>query len=248
MHPALSLDNLTVCYDRHPAVHHLSGAFANGSLTAIVGPNGAGKSTLLKAIMGLLPATTGRIDHAVLARSDIAYLPQQAQIDRQFPISVLDVVLLGHWQRIGALRAVTAELRAKAVAALAAVELADFQRRPIRSLSAGQLQRVLFARMLLQEARLILLDEPFTAIDARTIGELMDVVARWNAEGRTVVAVLHDLELVRRRFPRTLLVARRLIAEGDTDDVLTAENLAAARHHIEAWDDTAPFCEVEAAR
>ena len=92
MNAVLSLDNLTVCYDRHPAVHHLSGTFASGSLTAIVGPNGAGKSTLLKAIMGLLPATTGRIDCAALKRSDIAYLPQQARIDRQFPITVLDVV------------------------------------------------------------------------------------------------------------------------------------------------------------
>ncbi|MDS4019296.1 MAG: ABC transporter ATP-binding protein [Candidatus Competibacter sp.] len=245
MHPALSLDNLTVCYDRHPAVHHLSGAFANGSLTAIVGPNGAGKSTLLKAIMGLLPATTGRIDHAVLARSDIAYLPQQAQIDRQFPISVLDVVLLGHWQRIGALRAVTAELRAKAVAALAAVELADFQRRPIRSLSAGQLQRVLFARMLLQDARLILLDEPFTAIDARTTADLLGVVRAWHAEHRTVIAVLHDLEQVRAHFPETLLLARSGIAWGQTAQVLTPDNLRRARRMAEAWDESAPPCAVD---
>jgi zinc/manganese transport system ATP-binding protein len=108
MNPAIRLDDLTVCYNRHPAVHHLSGAFNHGSLTAIVGPNGAGKSTLLKAIMGLLPVTTGRIDPAVLTPNDIAYLPQQAQIDRQFPITVLDVVLLGHWQRIGVLGAVTA--------------------------------------------------------------------------------------------------------------------------------------------
>ncbi|MDS4071507.1 MAG: ABC transporter ATP-binding protein [Candidatus Competibacter sp.] len=245
MHPALSLDNLTVCYDRHPAVHHLSGAFANGSLTAIVGPNGAGKSTLLKAIMGLLPATTGRIDHAVLARSDIAYLPQQAQIDRQFPISVLDVVLLGHWQRIGALRAVTAELRAKAVAALAAVELADFQRRPIRSLSAGQFQRVLFARMLLQDARLILLDEPFTAIDARTTADLLGVVRAWHAEHRTVIAVLHDLEQVRAHFPETLLLARSGIAWGQTAQVLTPDNLRRARRMAEAWDESAPPCAVD---
>ena len=241
---ALSLNNLTVCYDRHPAVHHLSGAFAGGSLTAIVGPNGAGKSTLLKAIMGLLPATTGRIDCAALARSDIAYLPQQAQIDRQFPITVLDVVLLGHWQRIGALRAVTAELRAKAVAALAAVELNDFQRRPIRSLSAGQFQRVLFARMLLQDARLILLDEPFTAIDARTTADLLDVVRAWHAEQRTVIAVLHDLEQVRAHFPETLLMARSGIAWGRTAQVLTPDNLRRARQMAEAWDESAPPCGV----
>lgn len=246
MNPAaLSLDNLTVCYDRHPAVHHLSGAFANGSLTAIVGPNGAGKSTLLKAIMGLLPATTGRIDHAALKRSDIAYLPQQAQIDRQFPITVLDVVLLGHWRRIGPLGAVTAELESRAVAALAAVELADFRRRPIRSLSAGQFQRVLFARMLLQDARLILLDEPFTAIDTRTMADLLDVVRAWHAEQRTVIAVLHDLEQVRAHFPETLLLARSGIAWGQTAQVLTPDNLRRARRMAEAWDERAPPCGVD---
>ena len=242
MHPALSLDNLTVCYDRHPAVHHLSGTFASGSLTAIVGPNGAGKSTLLKAIMGLLPATTGRIDCAALKRSDIAYLPQQAQIDRQFPITVLDVVLLGHWQRIGALRAVTAELRAKAVAALAAVELNDFQRRPIRSLSAGQFQRVLFARMLLQDARLILLDEPFTAIDARTTADLLDVVRAWHAEQRTVIAVLHDLEQVREHFEQVLLLARGRVAWGPTAEVLNSEHLLKARQMAQAWNEAASPC------
>ncbi|RUQ35889.1 MAG: ABC transporter ATP-binding protein [Candidatus Competibacteraceae bacterium] len=237
--PAIRLDNLTVCYDRHPAVHHLSGAFPDGSLTAIVGPNGAGKSTLLKAIMGMLPTTTGRIDHVALTRADIAYLPQQAQIDRQFPITVLDVVLLGHWQRIGMLGAVTAALREQANAALAAVGLADFGRRLIHSLSAGQFQRVLFARMLLQEARLILLDEPFTAIDARTTADLLEVVQSWHAERRTVIAVLHDLEQVRAHFPETLLLARSGIAWGRTAEVLTPTNLHRARQIAEDWDDSA---------
>ena len=244
MNPAIQLDDLTVCYNRHPAVHHLSGAFNRGSLTAIVGPNGAGKSTLIKAIMGLLPVTTGRIDHAALSPSDIAYLPQQAQIDRSFPITVLDVVLLGHWQRIGVLRAVTAGLRDQAVAALAAVELVDFQRRPIRSLSAGQFQRVLFARMLLQDARLILLDEPFTAIDARTTADLLNVVRAWHDQQRTVIAVLHDLEQVRVHFPETLLMARSSIAWGQTAQVLTPENLRRARQMAEAWDEQALLCAV----
>jgi zinc/manganese transport system ATP-binding protein len=244
MKPALQLDDLTICYNRHPAVHHLSGAFHRGSLTAIVGPNGAGKSTLLKAIMGLLPVTTGRIDHAALAPSEIAYLPQQAQIDRSFPITVLDVVMLGHWQRISVLRAVTTQLRDQAVAALAAVELVDFQRRPIRSLSAGQFQRVLFARMLLQDARLILLDEPFTAIDARTTADLLNVVRTWHDQQRTVIAVLHDLEQVRVHFPETLLMARSSIAWGQTAQVLTPENLQRARQMAEAWDEQALLCGV----
>lgn len=244
MHAAIHLDNLTVCYDRHPAVHHLSGRFPNGSLTAIVGPNGAGKSTLLKAIMGLLPVTTGRIQPPVQARSDIAYLPQQAQIERSFPIRVLDLVLFGHWRRVGVLGTVTAELRDQALAALAAVGLADFQRRPIRTLSAGQFQRVLFARMLLQDARVILLDEPFTAIDARTTEDLLDVVRAWHAEHRTVIAVLHDLEQVRAHFPETLLLARAGIAWGATDRVLTPEHLRRARQMAESWDERAPACAV----
>lgn len=246
MNPAIRLDDLTVCYNRHPAVHHLSGAFNHGSLTAIVGPNGAGKSTLLKAIMGLLPVTTGRIDPVALTPTDIAYLPQQAQIDRQFPITVLDVVLLGHWQRVGVLGAVTASLKTQALEALAAVELADFQRRPIRTLSAGQFQRVLFARMLLQDARLILLDEPFTAIDARTTADLINVVRAWHDQQRTVIAVLHDLDQVRAHFPETLLMARSRIAWGQTAQVLTAENLQQVRQMAEAWDEQARLCAVQA--
>jgi zinc/manganese transport system ATP-binding protein len=244
MLPALQLDDLTVCYDRHPAVHHLSGQFDSGSLTAIVGPNGAGKSTLLKAIMGLLPVTTGHIKHAVPSLADIAYLPQQAQIDRNFPITVMDVVMLGHWRRIGILGAVTGALKAKAAKALAAVELDGFPRRLIHSLSAGQFQRVLFARMLLQDAALILLDEPFTAIDARTTADLLQVVRRWHGEQRTVIAVLHDLEQVRAHFPETLLMARSGIAWGDTAQVLTPTNLLRARHMAEAWDERAPLCAV----
>lgn len=243
MNPAIRLENLTVCYNRHPAIHHLSGSFGGGSLTAIVGPNGAGKSTLLKTLMGLLPVTTGRIEHGLLTRRDIAYLPQQAQMDRNFPISVLDVVMLGHWQRIGILGAVTAELKTRTLAALTAVELAEFQRRPIRTLSAGQFQRVLFARLLLQDARLILLDEPFTAIDARTTADLLGLVRAWHQEQRTVIAVLHDLEQVRAHFPDTLLLARSGIAWGQTDQVLSPDNLGRARQMAQAWDEQAAMCE-----
>ena len=245
---SLAFRNATIGYDGHPALHHLSVSFPAGSMTAVVGPNGAGKSTLLKAAIGHLRPIGGDIAIGGCRRTEIAYLPQLSEIDRGFPLPVFDFVATGLWQRRGAFGGFRREDDEDVARALAGVGLVGFEQRPLDTLSGGQLQRVLFARLALQDAPLILLDEPFTAVDDRTIGELMEVVARWNAEGRTVVAVLHDLELVRRRFPRTLLVARRLIAEGDTDDVLTAENLAAARHHIEAWDDTAPFCEVEAAR
>ena len=152
------------------------------------------------------------------------------------------------WRRRGAFGGFRRDDDEDVARALAGVGLIGFEQRPLDTLSGGQLQRVLFARLALQDAPLILLDEPFTAVDDRTVGDLMDIVTGWNAEGRTVVAVLHDLDLVRRSFPRTLLLARRVVAEGSTDSVLTAEHLAAARHYIEAWDEAAPYCEAEPAR
>ncbi|MBD3788392.1 MAG: ATP-binding cassette domain-containing protein, partial [Sphingomonadales bacterium] len=129
--------------------------------------------------------------------------------------------------------------------ALAAVGLTGFERRPIGALSGGQMQRVLFARLLLQEADVILLDEPFTAIDAKTAADLMALVRRWHGEGRTVVAVLHDLDTVRAEFPETLMIARELVAHGPTAQVLTAANLLRARAMSEAFDDNAPVCTPE---
>jgi len=237
----LTLDNLTVAYDRHPAVHHVSGHFGQGSLTAIAGPNGAGKSTLLKAMIGELLPAEGHVAHR-LARTDIGYLPQAAEINRRFPLSVLDTVLFGAWRSIGAFKGTGASDYRQASEALAAVGLAGFERRPIGSLSAGQFQRVLFARLLLQDAKVILLDEPFTAIDARTTRDLLDLVARWHGEGRTVIAVLHDLDQVRAHFPETLLLARELIGWGPTADVLSTHNLLKARMMAERWDEGAATC------
>ncbi|WP_434729863.1 metal ABC transporter ATP-binding protein [Rhizobium binae] len=235
------LDDLTVAYDRHPAVHHVSGAFAPGSLTAIAGPNGAGKSTLLKAIMGELRPAEGRVEHR-LARTEFGYLPQVAEIDRRFPISVIDTVMLGAWKSRGAFgRMAPADVK-KAGEALAAVGLDGFGRRHVGSLSAGQFQRVLFARLLLQDADVILLDEPFTAIDARTTRDLLDIVSRWHGEGRTVIAVLHDFELVRTHFPQTLLLARELVGWGPTGDVMSSANLMKARAMAERWDEDAAAC------
>lgn len=240
--PLVRLTDLTLGYRRHPAVHHLTGGFRDGSLTAVVGPNGAGKSTLLKAVVGALPPFDGTVTLHGLNAGDIAYLPQQAEVERDFPIDVLDTVLLGHWRRVGLFRRVGHALARQAGEALAVVGLSGFERRPIGALSAGQFQRVLFARMLLQDARLILLDEPFTAIDARTTADLLDVVRRWHGERRTVIAVLHDLDQVRAHFPDTLLLAREPIAWGRTADALTLANLDRARAMAEAWDDKAGPC------
>lgn len=239
---AIELHDLTLGYERHPAVHHLSGSFRPGSLTAVVGPNGAGKSTLLKGIVGALRPLGGGLSLHGIDRHDIAYLPQQGDLDRSFPISVMEVVCLGFWRQVGLFGSIGRRRLDGAMQALMAVGLEGFERRPVGSLSGGQLQRVLFARALLQDARVILLDEPFTAIDARTTADLVDVVRRWHGEGRTVIAVLHDLDLVRERFPEALLLAREPVAWGATADALRPENLLRARRLCEAFDDDAPVC------
>ena len=237
--PAITLTDLTLGYDRHPAVHHLDTVIPSGSLTAVVGPNGAGKSTLLKGIVGALRPLEGSI---ALTRKRVAYLPQQAEIDRSFPISVRDLVAMGLWADIGAFGRIRPAHADRIAVALAAVGLTGFERRIISALSGGQMQRVLFARLLLQEADVILLDEPFTAIDAKTAADLMDIVHRWHGEGRTVMAVLHDLDAVRRHFPDTLVIARELVAHGPTAQVLTPANLLRARQMCEAFDDDANVC------
>jgi zinc/manganese transport system ATP-binding protein len=241
---ALTLRDLTLGYDRHPAVHHLDLDLAPGSLTAIVGPNGAGKSTLLKGLMGELPPLEGRIDRTI---ARIAYLPQISEVDRSFPLSVQAFVAMGLWHRAGAFGGLAKPDLARVAEALAAVGLTGFDRRSISALSGGQMQRVMFARLLLQNADLILLDEPFTAIDSRTAGELIEIVKRWHGEGRTVITVLHDMETVRRHFPETLLLAREKVAYGPTAEVLTAANLFLARQMCEAFDEAAPVCERGAA-
>ena len=242
MSAALRLRDLTVAYERHPAIHHVSLDVTEGSLTAVVGPNGAGKSTLLKAVIGEVDKVEGSVDLAGRSRAKIAYLPQVSDIDRSFPISVLEVVLLGRWGRIGGFGGAGARDRHDAVHAIEAVGLRGFEQRPISTLSAGQFQRVLFARVLLQDAEIILLDEPFNAIDARTTADLMALVQRWHADRRTVLCVLHDLDQARARFPDAILLARELVAAGPTAETLSAANLLRARAMAEAWDEDADAC------
>ena len=244
--PLLNLHDLTLGYDRHPAVHHLHLQVAAGSLTAVVGPNGAGKSTLLKGLAGLLKPLSGRIDRAAGA-ARMAYLPQQAEIDRSFPLTVFDTVAMGLWHETGALGRLSASQRARCAQALEAVGLAGFERRTLDTLSGGQFQRVLFARLMLRDAALILLDEPFAAVDQGTTEALMALVQVWHTQGRTVLAVLHDLALVRRRFPQTLLLAREAVAFGPTAEVLTPQQLQRSRGMVEAFDDHAPACEADQA-
>jgi zinc/manganese transport system ATP-binding protein len=243
---AVTVSNLTLTYHRHPVVHHLSGTFLRGELTAIVGPNGAGKSTLLKAVAGLMTPNEGSVRFATTGKPRFSYLPQQAAIARDFPLSIRDAVLLGDWQHSGWFGRSSRDARQRAEAALERVGLPGFGERPVEELSAGQFQRVLFARVLLQDAPLILLDEPFTALDAKTTADLLALVAHWRDEGRTVIAVLHDYEQVRAFFPQTLLIAKECIAWGPTPTVLTPANLMRANGMAQGWDEGAAVCHRDA--
>ncbi len=239
---ALRFENLTLGYDRHPAVHHLDYSVAKGDLLAVTGPNGAGKTTLFKGIIGALPPLGGRIRLEGVRREDIAYLPQQAAVDPKFPVSVHDMVAAGLWRDIGAFGRVGRDGAGRVAEALRTVGLAGFERRSLPTLSGGQFQKTLFARLLVQDASLILLDEPFAALDSRTVRDLMELVKRWHGEARTVIAVLHDLEQVRAHFPLTLLLARTPVAAGPTRDVLSPANLNRARALTEAFQHDAAPC------
>jgi zinc/manganese transport system ATP-binding protein len=238
------LDNLTVSYRRHPALHHVSGEFAVGSLTAVMGPNGSGKSTLLKSIIGLLPVDSGHIEVSA-PRLRIAYLPQLAEMDKSFPLDVGDCVSLGCWPKQGAWGRVAPVEQQAIDDALCAVGLEGFESRPISSLSTGQLQRVLFARLLLQDADLILLDEPFNAMDSKTTTALLGLVSLWHSQGRTIICVLHDSTQALEFFPQTLMLAREVVAWGPTAQALDTVNLNKARAMSQAWDETAEVCTIE---
>ena len=229
--------NLSVCYGERYAFEGLTGEFPPASLTAVIGPNGAGKSSLLKTPVGIIRPTAGEVICAALARHRLAYLPQQDELDRGFPISVAELVALGDWRNFGSVREPPDGLAASVYEALAAVGLLTVIDRPIAELSVGQFQRALFARLLLQDADVILLDEPFASLDENTTEDLLHFLQRWRGEGRTVVAVLHDLDRVRQHFPSTLLLAREPIAWGDTSLSLTAENLARAQKALGPPED-----------
>jgi zinc/manganese transport system ATP-binding protein len=244
--PAIRFENLTLGYDRHPAVHHLNAEIPAGSLLAVVGPNGAGKSTLLKGVAGELRPLEGHIhidsEPQGCAHAALAYMQQRNELDSSFPIAVFDMVAMGLWHEIGAFRGLGRTGRDKVHAALDAVGLSGFESRPIGTLSSGQLQRARFARLILQDTPTILLDEPFAAIDARTVNDLVHLVLHWHAEGRTILAVTHDFTQVRRHFPACLLLARELVAFGPTAEVMTEPLLARARQLSEAFDEHAGTC------
>jgi zinc/manganese transport system ATP-binding protein len=240
----LEFDNLTLGYNRHPAVHHLTATIENGDLIALVGPNGAGKSTLMKSILGYLPPIEGNLTFNGISRTDISYLPQASSVDRSFPLTVTQFVNTGLWQQYGFSKSYKKRNASAVAEALETVGLAGFEKRTLDALSGGQFQRLLFARKLIQNAKLLLLDEPFNGVDEQTVEDLMNVLVNLNKHGATIVAVIHNIHLVRRYFPKVMLLSRELIAMGETEVVLTDANLDKASRIGFGDNVPAEICEV----
>ena len=253
-HPAftrevpLSISGLTVSYGEKPAVFSVDATFQPEAMTAIIGPNGAGKSTLLKAALGVIPRLSGEVTvfgkPIDQARDRVAYVPQRASVDWDFPTTVIDVVLMGLYRKLGLLKRVAGSHRATARACLDRVGMADFAYRQIGQLSGGQQQRVFLARALAQDADLYLLDEPFAGVDAATERAIIDVLKSLKAQSKAVICVHHDLATVRDYFDHVFLINVRRIAEGPVDEAFNSENLQAtyggrlATTHIDQLDLT----------
>lgn len=202
----IELKDLELGYHGNVVVSSVNGTFQRGSMTAVIGANGCGKSTLLKTLAGLLPPVSGSVKFQDGFRPRIAWLPQLGEMDRQFPATVYDVVCMGSWPGRGLFSGLNRRHRERVMEAIERVGLNELYQRPIDVLSGGQFQRMLFARLLMQDAPLILLDEPFTGVDAQTSEFLMELMCQMHHDGQTLICVLHDNELVRRHFPDVLLL------------------------------------------
>jgi len=221
-------DNLTISHNRHPVVHHLSLEFSIGHSHAIVGPNGAGKSTLLRGLLSEIKIDEGKVVIEGFCREDIAYLPQVSELDNSVPFTVGDVLCLGLLHTIGSNRGVARANDEKIQLALTQVGLAGYQSRYINELSKGELQRVLMAKIIMQNAQVIILDEPFNAMDSRTIDEILKLMHLWRNENKTIIAVLHDIQQVMDNFEYSIILAHELIAYGKTTSVLNHQNIEKA--------------------
>ncbi|MBV6459052.1 MAG: High-affinity zinc uptake system ATP-binding protein ZnuC [Fimbriimonadaceae bacterium] len=229
---ACTVRDLVVAYGDHIVLDKIDADFRAGSLTAIVGPNGAGKSTLIKAILGLVPKLTGTVE-VFGEKFDgfhrrVAYVPQRESVDWDFPVSALDVVMMGTYGRIGWFKKPTRAEIDSAKSAIHKMGLDGLERRQIGRLSGGQQQRVFLARALAQQADLYFMDEPLVGIDAATEQVILDIFRELKAAGKTVVAVHHDLQTVADDFDNALLINRSVVAEGPVGESLSADHLAAA--------------------
>lgn len=227
----LAIRGLTVSYGQKPAVFSVDMTVQPGAMTAIIGPNGAGKSTLLKAALGIVKPLSGQVkvfgQTLNSQRGRIAYVPQRASVDWDFPTRVIDVVLMGLYRQLGLLRRVRPRHMDQAMDCLDRVGMRDFASRQIGQLSGGQQQRVFLARALAQQADLYLLDEPFAGVDAATEKAIIAVLKSLRAEGKTVVVVHHDLATVPEYFDNVFLINTRKVAEGPVATAFTAETLQA---------------------
>ena len=212
----ITLEDISAFYGPHKALDHVSGSFLRGSLTAVAGPNGAGKSTLLKIIAGFIRPKSGKLIYADGIKNKIGYLPQSSAVERDYPISVMQAVCTGFWPEIGNSLRVTEQHKQRARKALAVAALTGLEDRQIGQLSGGQFQKLLFTRLWLQDPEVILLDEPFSGVDAETTKRLMNLLLNWHAAGKTIICVLHDLLLIKKYFPQSFVLCGKCMGKGHT--------------------------------
>lgn len=227
--PILEVHDLTVSYDQRPVLWNVDMTVPEGSLVGIVGPNGAGKSTLIKAIMGLVPLSSGyvRLFDKKLedVRQKVSYVPQRESVDWNFPTDVMDVVLMGRYGKRGLFKRTTSADKTAAREALEKMGMLEFRHRQIAELSGGQQQRVFLARALAQHADLYLMDEPFAGVDASTEASIIALLKELKEQGKTIMVVHHDLSSVKEYFDRVIMLNTRLVASGPTEEVFTDELL-----------------------
>lgn len=223
----LSARGLTLGYRGAPVVTDVSFEVASGDVLAVVGHNGSGKSTLVKTLLGALPAIAGAIDWPSGRPATIAYLGQRTEFDNGFPVRLRDLAEMGAWRDLGFTGRIDAAGRKRIDEALDRTGTAEIADMPIHTLSAGQLQRALFARTIVQDAPVILLDEPFTAVDQTTEADLLTLIDDWSAEGRATILVLHDLSAVLQHCTSALLLGHGTARFGSPDTTLTPANLIA---------------------
>jgi zinc/manganese transport system ATP-binding protein len=224
----IQIQHLTVAYGETVALENISGTLHPNALMALFGPNGGGKSTFVNVLASIIKPTSGTITHQCRTTCSPAYLPQQSTMHRQFPLTVREVVAMGLWGQAGPFHALDPGHQEKIDEALERVGLQDYDQRLIGTLSGGQFQRMLFARIILEDSSLIILDEPFTAIDIQTSETLLQLIQEWHKLGKTILVVLHDLDIARRYFPETILLSKTCLGWGKTEDVLTDHNLIKA--------------------
>ncbi len=226
------VQNLSVYYGPTIALNTLQGEIEPGSLTAVVGPNGGGKSTFVKTLAGILKPSSGKIVHQCQDTCDSAYLPQYTAVDHDFPVTVQEVISMGLWHKTGAFKGFCEDDKDLIHQAISQVGLEGMENRLIKTLSGGQFQRMLFARIILEDSSLIILDEPFTAIDVHTSEALIKLIKAWHNQGKTILLVLHDLQMAKKHFENTIILARECIAWGKTKEILTDDNISLSYQNL----------------